>query len=382
MTVFFWLSFFAIFYIYIGYLLMLNVIKFFIEAKKEKFADTRSINCFVLNISVIIAAYDEERAIKGRLENLLALDYPMNKLEIIVASDGSTDNTVKIAKQCQNIKVLDFKCNRGRAAVHNDSVIEAKGEIIFFTDAETVFDKNFLKETIKYFSNNLVGCVVGNLFYKTSGTSISESEGLYWKFEKKIRELENNLGILATATGACMAVRKELWKELSPSDDADCRTPLDVIIQGYTVAFAPEAIAYDVPPSSIKGELKSRIRQTSMDFVRTLKCWGWRGWTKHPLVSWGLLSHKVLRWFTSFFMIVVFVSNLFLLNEGLFYQLAFLVQAAFYLTAIIGLAGSLIKKRIPAASVIFSFCVANLGMGIGVIKGLIGKAPVAYKTTE
>jgi len=377
----FWLSLTLLIYVYFGYLGFLKLINI---AKKVRICDTAVHNDCVPIVSVIVAAYNEEKSIGRRIRNLLEQDYPGDKLEIIVASDGSTDSTVEIARQYEKlgVKVLDFKENRGKAAVHNDGVKEAKGEIIVFTDADTAFDKNFLKNINKYFSDEKVGCVVGNLVYRTRGANISKSEGFYWKFEKKIRSLESDLGILATASGACMTVRKHLWKDLTRIDDSDFTTPLDVIFQGYKVVYAPDAIAYDIPPSSIKGELRARIRQTSKNLIGTIKRWGWRGWVKHPFVSWSLLSHKILRWFTPFFMIGAFISNLFLINDGLFYQVTFTIQVGFYLTAILGLAGELLTKNIFLASTIFSFCVANIGMGIGVIKGLVGKAPAAFKGEE
>jgi len=376
----FWISIFIIFYVYFGYFLILKYLSFLYK-KREILISEKQKFPFV---SIIIAAYNEEKVINKRIENLLQQDYPKDKLEIIVASDGSMDKTVEIAKQFEKhgIKVLDFKQNRGRAAVQNDSIKKAKGEIVIFTDAETEFEKNFLKNIVKYFSDNKVGCVVGNLIYKVKKSSISQSEGFYFKFEKKIRELESNLGILATATGACMAVRKKLWKDLTPIDDCDFTIPLDVILQGYKVVFAKDAIAYDIPPSSIRGELKTRIRQTSKNFIGTLKRWGIKGWIKHPFVSWGLLSHKILRWFTPFFIVGLFISNIFLLNKSWFYKFAFVGQIIFYILAIFGFIGELFKKSIPIASIIFSFCIANIGMGIGVIKGLLGKAPAAYKMEE
>ncbi|RLG29429.1 hypothetical protein DRN98_08420, partial [Methanosarcinales archaeon] len=224
----FWSSLIILFYTWIGYpfiIYLLTKIK-----RKPKVPTTPD---ELPSVSIIIAAYNEEKVIARRIKNLLEQDYPKEKMEIIVASDGSTDRTVGIAKQYEKygVRILDFKQNRGRAAIQNDGVKEAKGEIVVFTDAETEFKKNFLKNITKYFAEN-IGCVVGNLIYRPKDNSISQSEGLYFKFEKKIRELENRLGILATATGACMAVRKNLWKDLTPIDDSDFTTPLDIILQG------------------------------------------------------------------------------------------------------------------------------------------------------
>ncbi|RLB04932.1 MAG: hypothetical protein DRG83_03730, partial [Deltaproteobacteria bacterium] len=243
MEVWFWISLTSLIYVYFGYLGFLKLISI---VKKVRTCDTAVYNdCFPI-VSVIVAAYNEEKSIGRRIENLLEQNYPKDKLEIIVASDGSTDRTVRIAKQFLGVKVLDFKENRGRAAIQNDGVKIAKGEVIVFTDSETEFEKNFLRRITEYFFYEKVGCVVGNLVYRTQRTSISESEGFYWKLEKKLRRLESDLGILSTATGACMAVRKNLWKDLAPIDDSDFTTPLDVILQGYKIVYAPDAIAYDI----------------------------------------------------------------------------------------------------------------------------------------
>lgn len=377
----FWSTIFLLFYTYIGYFVLLKIFANSISKKDEEYNND---NFFQPKVSVIIAAYNEEKVIARRIENLLEQDYPKDKMEIIVVSDGSIDRTVEIAKKYENrrVKVLDFKQNRGRAAVHNDAVKVANGDIVIFTDADTEFKKDFISQIIKYFKDNSIGCVVGNLVYKVKQSSISHSEGFYWKFEKKLRKLESNLGLLATATGACMAVRKELWKDLTPIDDSDFTTPLDVIFQGFKVVYAPEAIAYDVPPSSIKGEFKTRVRQTSKNLVGTLRRWGFKGWVKHPFVSWSLLSHKILRWFTPFFMINLFITNLILVHKEGFYQEIFIMQIVFYTLAVCGLIGEIVKIRIPIAQTVFSFCVANIGIAIGVIKGLIGKAPTSYKRVE
>jgi len=380
----FWISFFVILYVFALYPLMLIILNKLLTQENNNRVISKEFNRYTTRTSVLIPAFNEEKNIRGRIEDILGCDYPRDRMEIIVASDGSTDSTVEYAKTYENqgVRVLDFKSNRGRAAVQNVGVDAAEGEIVVFTDAETVFEDDTIKNLIDYFGDAAVGCAVGNLIYSTSKSSISESENLYWGFEKRIRKYESNLGILATATSAVMAVRKELWRHLTPIDDSDFTTPLDVILEGFRVVYAPDAIAYDVPPKTMRGELKARIRQTSKNLIGTLNRWGWKGWIKHPLVSWSLLSHKLLRWLIPFFMVSAFVSNLLIIESGFVYRAAFLAQAAFYVLALVGFTGELFKTRIPVVSVVFSFCVANIGMGIGVLRGIMGKAPAAYKTTE
>jgi cellulose synthase/poly-beta-1,6-N-acetylglucosamine synthase-like glycosyltransferase len=376
---FFFTSALLILYVYCIYVIILYAVCS-IRGFRQRFTQE---SC-VLTVSILIPAFNEEKRIRKRLVNLLASDYPTDKIEIIVASDGSSDRTAEFARtyESEGVKVLEFGSNRGRASVQNDGVREAKDEIVIFTDAETAFEKDFIKMITRKFEDPAVGCVVGNLVYETRGTAVSSSEGVYFRYEKMIRRMESDLGILATATGACMAVRRELWRDLTAIDDSDFTTPLDVILQGYRVAYAPDAVAYDAPASTVRGEIRTRIRQTSKNLIGTLKRWGWKGWVRHPLVSWGLLSHKILRWLTPFFMLAAFISNLFLLDEGPLFRAAFTAQAAFYLLALAGFLGELSKKRVPLGSPVFSFCIANIGMGLGVIKGIAGRAPAAYKTTE
>jgi cellulose synthase/poly-beta-1,6-N-acetylglucosamine synthase-like glycosyltransferase len=380
----FWTSVSVIIYIFALYPLILKWLNALFKRQNKISGVRERHNDSVPRVSILIPAFNEEKRIKKRIENLLASDYPGDKMEIIIASDGSSDRTVEFAEAYADdgVIVLEFKSNRGRASVQNDGVREAGGEIVIFTDAETVFEKDFIKCIKRRFEDPAVGCAVGNLVYDTRNSAISSSEGIYFRYEKMIRQLESDLGILATATGACMAVRRELWRDLTPIDDSDFTTPLDVILQGRRVVYAPDAVAYDVPASTVRGELRSRIRQTSKNLIGTLKRWGVKGWFRHPIVSWGLFSHKILRWLTPFFMLTAFISNLFLLDEGSLYRAAFTVQAAFYALALAGLLGELVKKRDPIGSPVFSFCVANIGMGLGVIKGLAGRVPAAYETTE
>jgi len=378
MVAIFWGSVVLLLYVYAGYFLLLQL------AVALKRATTRQVSPHTVadelpDVSVIIAAHNEERVIGQRIENLLASGYPLDKLEIIVASDGSTDATIAESRQVNNhrVRVFNFE-RRGKALTHNRAVEKAKGEIIIFTDAEGSFDPSFILQTVECFRDPSVGCVTGNLFFQSEGDTISHSLDLYWELEKRVFGLESDLGILAAASGTCMAARKTLWRPLASTDDADFCTPLDVVLQDYRVVFAKAAVAYDVPWTSLKGEFKSRIRMTSQAFFGILARWGLRGWIRHPLVSFGLLSHKFLRWVSPFFMLSVFASNIYLLKQGSFWKLVFVLQLVFYATALVGGLGERLRVRIPIASTIFSFCVANLGMALGVFKGMMGRAPASF----
>jgi cellulose synthase/poly-beta-1,6-N-acetylglucosamine synthase-like glycosyltransferase len=379
----FFFSLFCVFYVYFGYFSLLNILVFFF-GKKYSYNSSILMNEKNFSVSIIICAYNEEKHIKKRIENLLALEFSKDMLEIIIASDGSTDKTVEIAKEFEplGVKVVSFDVNRGRGITQNEIMMIAQGEIVVFTDAETEFENGFLKRIVRYFADKRVGCTVGNLIYVGSDTGISQAEGLYWGFEKKIRALESILGILATGSGACMALKRELWKDLTPIDDCDFISPLDVIKSGYRVVYAGDALAYDVPSASIIGEVKARVRQTSRNLVGTVRRWSWRGWIEFPFVTWGLLSHKLLRWFTPFFLLALLASSVFLVGSGLIYEAVLLGQGLLYSVAIMGFVGEVFQKKIPLASTVFTFMVANIGMAIGVFNALTGRIPAIYKKAD
>lgn len=378
MEVIFFVCLGILFYIYLAYFALLTVFRSLISPNPPApGGDARP-------LSVVIAAYNEEQHIGRRIENLLACEYPKDRLEILVASDGSTDDTVKNARNYAGsmVRVLDFPHSRGRALIHNDAVAAAAGQVIVFTDAETEFEEDTLKRLGGWFTDVEVGLVVGNLIYRRRDTSISRSEGIYWRLEKKMRRLESDLGLLATATGAVMAVRKELWRKLTPIDDCDFTTPLDVILQGRRVIFDEQALAYDVPPSSLTGEIRTRIRQTSKNLAGTLKRWGIRGWRRFPVLSLGLFSHKLLRWFTMYFMLGAFISNSFLAGMAWPYSFLLWLQVGFYGLGVLGLLGELVGRPLPVASTVCAFCAAILGMGVGAIKGIIGRNQPVYAKSD
>lgn len=373
----FWISLFTLFCVYIGYYLLLAALVPLFAKRCEGSAVPRA-HGQCPSVSVIVVAHNEEAVIASRIENLLALDYPAKSVEYIVASDGSTDHTVEVAQKYSRngVGVFGFAENRGRAITHNHSVRTAKGDIVVFTDAETRFDPDFLRRVVEPFTDPHVGGVVGNLYYQQEGSYIAASEGIYWRFEKKLRILESKLGILATATGACTAVRKGLWRDLTPIDDVDFTTPLDILLQGHRMHFSDEARAYDTPSISARQEYKVRVRQTSKNLRGTILRWGLAGWYRHPLASAGLVFHKILRWHTFIFMIMVFVANLFLLGEGWPYAALFVLQSVFYATAVLG---GLFGSAHPLLAVSFSFCVANAGMMVGVMRALTGRVAAKYK---
>lgn len=367
MSIFFW--------IYLGYPLFIFILSLLKNNEKKVRIDD-----FLPKVTIVIAVYNEERIIADRIANCLESNYPKDKIQILIASDGSDDKTVEIAKQYENmgVKVLDFKENRGKALVHNDCLSHIENEIVVFTDAETIFDKNFLLEIVSPFQNEKTGGVVGKLIYTKGVNQIANAEGFYFRYETKIRQWESKLSILVFGSGACMAMRKKLFRKLTPIDDTDFTSLQDVIIQKYNVVFNKRALAYDFAPTTIRGEYKSRVRITAKNLVGTLKRWKVKNYFIHPFVTFGMISHRLLRWFTPYFLILLFVSNYLILDENLFFQITMALQLLYYTIVFFGYVAQKQNVQIPLLGLSFSFFIANIGMFVGVLKGIFGRVPSFY----
>ena len=376
----FWLCLALIFHVYVGYFLILKFLSWFIPSPET----TPSFPGNEVPVTVLIAAYNEEKVIRRRLQNLLESEYPEDKLFILVASDGSDDRTVALAEEFQSprIRVLDFKERRGKALTHNAAMRFVETDFVIFSDAESSFAPDYISRTLAAFqADPRVGCVVGNLVFHATDSITGSSARSFWDYEKTLRHLESRLRIFATGTGSCMAIRTALWRDLEPTDDSDFITALDVIVQGYYVLFLPEAVAYDeLPANSPRREFQIRVRMTSKNLVGTLRRWGLKNWFRHPFVSFGLLSHKILRWLCPFFFAGVLISSVLLLWRGeKQYEGFVILETVLLCLAALGGIAARARTRIPLASHLFSFAVANAGMALGVIRGLTGQAPVAYR---
>jgi len=379
----FWTSIGVIFYIYIGYFGVLQVCMSLLGKKGSGVQDATD---FTPMVSVIVAAFNEERVIRARINDLLELDYPKDKLEIIIASDGSEDKTVPIAREFENenIKVLDFKQNRGRAAVHNDSVKVAEGEILVFTDSETTFDKYFLRKALPYFQDPDYGCGTGDYTFAQKGT-MGETESLYWRLEKKILKLEHKLGILPFSSGGCLIVRKSLWSPIPEHSDIDNCVPYRVVQKGYKVFYAENAYAYDVTIEDSNAHYRKRVRTALSGMHGLFEELPQLVKSKKFITVWVLLSHRLFRYITIHMLIIAFLTNILLLKYNLMiYDLLMVGQVVFYSLALVGWIedkGWLPKifSWLKYQRFIYSFLLANVAFFVAIYKAIIGEKITAYK---
>lgn len=366
----------------LGLYLLSRIVKLFRASSYlsvETFDDSSS---ELPSVSVIVAAYNEEKVIARRIQNLLEQDYPKDKMEIIIASDGSTDRTVEIAKQYESrgVKVLDFKENRGRASVHNDAVNVAKEEILVFTDAETIFEKDFLKNGIKWFKNNKYGCGAGEFtFYYRD--EIGKSENIYWKIEKKMRYWEACLGILPFASGGCFFIRHELYEKIPSYSDIDNILTLSTVAKGYKIFYARDANAYDLAIQGARSHFKKRLRTTLRSMGDMLGYLPILIKKRKWITLWVLFSHRIFRWFTGVLMVMLFATNIIIVNQHLLYSVLFSLQLLFYILAISGWYSEVKNKQtflFKISKIAYSFFLANLASTLAIIGLLMGKRISSY----
>lgn len=373
------IAFLLLVYTWAGYPVLLWVVRKFASVpQRESAPATLQTNP---KVSMIVAVRNEEGKIGAKLADCANLDYPADRLEILVVSDNSVDKTEEIveefAKRDARVRLLADRGQLGKSGVQNLAVQHASGDILCFTDADTRTCPDTLQVIVENFSDPAVGLATANVHFGRPDSAVAEGQGAYWRFELLLRELESDLGILATSSGQLLAMRRELFRPLPVMYGDDCVLPLDVRLQGYRVVQDARVVVYDTMPSSIKGEFRARVRMTARNWTGTLARPAILNPFRFPLTSWGLISHKLLRWLTPFFLAVLLVSNLLLAVRGE-WMAACVLQVAFYIAACIGW----LQARKGASAWIFgypfAFCLANVGFFLGMIKVVRGQKIVSY----
>jgi cellulose synthase/poly-beta-1,6-N-acetylglucosamine synthase-like glycosyltransferase len=336
------------------------------------------------SVTVIVAVHNEEAALLGKIENILGIPYPRERIEVVITSDGSTDKTVPIATELADrypsVRLLDQRDRVGKTVVQNAAVKVSKGEIIIFSDVDAKFNERFLEHITMPFGNPSVGCVTGAVVWTNRDESAVVAGGdFYWRYEHFMWRLESQLGLLAWASGACLAVRRELFKPMEPQYGEDCIVPLDIVSLGYRVVFQPDALAYEARIADPRAEMRARVRMALRSFAGTVSRKHLLNPLRFPGVAWAILSHKLLRWFTPYFLVLAFVLNLLLLGHSV-YRVTFALQIIFYVSAVIGGVLDARRIRVPLVSTIYAFSLMNLGVCVGVTRALCGQRVIGYKS--
>ncbi|MBF0478091.1 MAG: glycosyltransferase family 2 protein [Candidatus Omnitrophica bacterium] len=327
---------------------------------------------FIPSVSVVMSVWNEEKVIKDKLLNLLAMDYPVDKVEILVGSDGSTDSTPELVYQFKDerVRFFDYQERRGKMSVLNDLVKEARYDIVLFCDARQRFAPDVIKELTANFADPKVGCVSGELVIEDNGTGASQGVGMYWTYEKFIRREESGIHSIMGATGAIYAIRRELFKNV-PTHIVldDMFIPFSIIQLGYRAIFDPSAKAFDKAVQNSDEEFRRKVRTLAGNFQIFLLFPGIFNPLKSP-IAWQLFSHKFLRLKIPFLMVLLFIINFLLFTNNLIYSVMACLQVVFYGCAMLGMMtqknsgmiGKILKK---IGAVPYMFCVLNFSALVG-----------------
>jgi len=329
------------------------------------------------SVSILLSAYNEEKNIAARLDNLLQLDYPAS-VEILVGTDGCTDATNDLvrARPDSRLTLHAFPQRRGKPAVLRDLAGMARSEVLVFTDAAAVFAPEALRKLVSHFADPNIGGVGGEIIFYHPGEETTD-ENVYWRMETFLRRRESLFDSCLGATGAIYAIRRELWPDIPANTLVDdFVVPMRVREQRRRFIYEQEAVATMKLPPAVGDEMVRRIRIGAGGFQAMALCWRsllpWRG-----LYTWSFWSHKVLRWLGPFFMLGALIANFFLLPAP-FYVVTMMLQLLFYLLA---LAAVVMPRKLVLFSRPHYFVVINLALLLGFFRYVTGTQRAAWQRT-
>lgn len=354
----FWLCFFLITFHYIifGALVIL--------ASKLKTKQHKIDPDFCPSVSFIVAAYNEEKVIEAKILNDLELDYPKEKIELIIVSDGSNDSTPALVGKYKDAGVIGLHKDerQGKIAALNRAVSFAKHDILVFSDANSFFNQNAIKKLVRHFVDPKIGGVCGRKAILNNEKRIaSKGDELYWRYESALKQAESKLGSIPTADGEIFAMRKSLYKEIDRSViNDDTAITLSIIKENQRVIYDQEAITYEEASLSFKDDfnVKARMVYGGIQMLSQYKK------ELSPFLSWfgtQFFFHKTLRYFMWSLLVLIYFSNIALVGEGLFYKVFFCLQTSFYFLAFVGAFQDKISGKMPTIIYLpYYYCNVNI----------------------
>lgn len=327
------------------------------------------------DVSLIIAAYDEQDVIAEKVANALALDHPRDRLEVIVASDGSSDRTAELAREAGADLVLELP-RGGKVAALNAAVRQARGSILAFSDANSFWSPDALAELLAALGGEDAGYVCGQVRF--SGGEGGNQEGLYWRYEMAIREMESRLAGVTAGNGAIYAVRRDAFIEIDPARGHDLSLPFELTKRGWRATYAPAALATEKMAPTIEGEFR-RKRRMMWGVWDAMIGWGMlspRGYG--PAYLFQVVSHRLLRYLTPWLHLAALGTNLALLSDGAVYAVTLGLQAALLAG---GIAGRWVPFRPLRVAYYYLTVTASIAAGLW-DRVRAGRVPIGWEKVE
>jgi len=370
LEIIFWILIGITFYTYLGYgivlFLMIRIKRFF--SKKESF----KLNGTDLpEVTLLIAAYNEQDYVKAKIENTLQLNYPADKLHQIWVTDGSTDKTPELLAAYPDVETLHKPERNGKIAAMNRGIKFVKTPIVIFSDANTLLGKESILKIAEMFNNPKTGCVSGEkrILNDDKEAASAAGEGLYWKYESKLKQWDAELFSAVGAAGELFAIRTELFTEVEGDTLLDdFIISLRVAMRGYKIDYNPEAYAIETASANVKEELKRKIRIGAGGIQSVVRLYPLLNIFKYGILSFQYISHRVLRWtVTPFALLCVLILNVFLIPISNLYVILMSLQVLFYLSAITGWILENKKLKVKMFFIPYYFFIMNYAifMGLG-----------------
>lgn len=338
------------------------------------------------SVSVLLTVHNEAAVVRQRIENLLEADYPEELLEVVVASDGSTDETNEIVRDLKHPRVRLMECPGGGKTVAQNLVIpQLTSDVVVFTDAGVTFDRAWISSAVRHFADQRVGAVDGRLIFGSPDSSqLNQSQGFYWRYELLLRDCESRLGILAVVSGSGFAIRRSCFVPMDPWIGEDCIVPLDVVKAGYRVRHEPLALAYDQFEAGEGVTLRRRVRMTLRNWQGTWLRSELLNPFRNPGVAFALWSHKILRWMSPVFLLLgsgAAVAAL-LQDPGLITGMILLPWISLFLLGAFHALFERKRRFLPGGGTAFSFLLANAAFMIGILRALQGRQVRSYQNQQ
>jgi biofilm PGA synthesis N-glycosyltransferase PgaC len=372
----FWASLGAIAYMFIGYPLALGL---WSAVRPRRW---RQQPCEP-TISIVISAYNEAASIVPKIRNLLSLDYPAERVEILIGSDGSTDSTAEqlLTVSDERVRAFIFPLRRGKPAVLNTLIPKARGEIIVLSDVRQKFDSRVLRALVQSFADPQVGAVSAEVILTRTGvgTAVSEGSGFYWRYETFVRSRECLVDSSIAVTGPIYAIRATLFEPI-PADTIldDVLIPLRIARRGFRVVIDPEARAYDAPYTTAGEEFTRKVRTLAGNFQLFAR----ERWLFNPFRNrlwWQTMSHKALRLLIAPLQVTLTVANVALLDASPLYKITMLAQVLFYAGAIAGWVLPRDWKKPFIVTFPYFFCLLSWATVLAFLRSITGRQPVTWQ---
>ncbi|MEX2513048.1 MAG: glycosyltransferase family 2 protein [Cyclobacteriaceae bacterium] len=374
MEILFWISLFIVFYAFFGY----GILLFFLVKMKSWFFSTQLPDSGdgAPEVSLVVPCFNEAPNIREKVLNSLRLAYDPSLLKIYFITDGSDDHSKEILDEFPHVRHLHEDKRSGKTAAENRAMQFITSPIVIFTDANTLLNRLAIKNMVRHFHDKKVGCVSGEkrVHIEEKDQASAAGEGIYWKYESFLKQLDSTLFSAVGAAGELVAFRSKLY-EVLPEDTIldDFMQSLLIAAKGYKIVYEPNAYAMESGSESVHEELKRKIRISAGGWQSMKRLWNKITPLNHPVLFFQYFSHRVLRWtITPFILILIFILNPLLWDDGWVYQMILVSQVLFYLAAILGYFLENRKIRLKILFVPFYFCMMNYAVIAGLNRFLKG----------